>query len=162
VLGAPQAAAQSAPAAPASPFPAEASKLGVRKCANLFSTIGQTATAGSTYAVQVRANSENPDAHAVQGVAGMTYDTPEIRGQAASVVLAAPVGNTCEGQLVRVAPFQQPCGEVLGLLPAGSTGTADLSGVPLYDLGNNQGQALLVTSGNSCVVVTIAQMAVAE
>jgi hypothetical protein len=149
-----------APAAqPVDAFRQQADRLAVQRCANLFSAIGQTATAGSTYAVQVHANRENPDAHAVQGVVGITYDTPEIRGQAAGVVLAAPVGNACEGQLVRVAPFQQPCDEVVGLLPAGSTGAATLAGVPLYNLGGNQGQALLVTSGNSCVVVTVAQMA---
>jgi len=168
LLGSSQAAAQSQPAAPApaaqnvDAFRQQADQLAVRRCANLFSAIGQTATAGSTYAVQVHANRDNPDAHAVQGVAGINYDTPEIRGQAAGIVLAAPVGNACEGQLVRIAPFQEPCPQVVSLLPAGSRESARLAGVPLYDLAGNQGQALLVTSGNSCVVVTVAQMATTQ
>jgi len=168
LLGATQSAAQSQRAAPApaaqatDAFRQQAEQLGVQRCANLFSAIGQTATAGSTYAVQVHANRDNPDAHAVQGVAGINYDTPEIRGQAAGIVLAAPVGNACEGQMVRVAPFQEPCPQIVSLLPAGSTEAAKLAGVPLYNLGGNQGQALLVTSGNSCVVVTVAQMATTQ
>lgn len=170
LLSGAHAAAQSAPTADVSApaaqstnaFAEQAARLGVGRCANLFSTAGQMMTAGSTYAVQVQASGENPDAHAVQGVAGIAYDTPELKGQAAGVVLAAPVGQACEGQLVRVAPFQKPCADVLALLPGGSTAAGDLSGVPLYDLGGNQGQAMLITNGNSCVVVTVARMASAR
>ena len=140
-------------------FRQQTERLGVRRCANLFSAAGQMTTAGSTYAVQVQANRENPNAHATRGVVGITYDTPDLRGQAAGVVMAAPVGQGCEGQLVRVAPFQKPCAEVLGLLPAGSTPAGKLMDVPLYNLGGNRGQAMLVSSGSSCVVVTVAPVA---
>lgn len=159
LLGGMQVAAQSQPAAQnVDAFRQQAEQLGVQRCANLFSTAGAMTTAGSTYAVQVQASGESPDAHAVQGVAGISYDTPELRGSAAGVVLAAPVGQSCEGQLVRVAPFQKACAEVLGLLPAGSTPAGNLMDVPLYNLGGNQGQAMLVSSGNSCVVVTVAPL----
>ena len=148
-----------ATAADINPFPTEASRLGVYKCANLFSALGQAAAYGSTFGVATHADQASPDAHAVQAVAGMTYSTPGYSGQAASVILAAPVGQSCEGQMVRVAPFQKPCKDVVSQLPAGSVPNGVLSGVPLYNLGGNQGQALLIASGTNCVVVTVTQAA---
>lgn len=59
---------------------------------------------------------------------------------------------------MRVAPFQQPCAQVLRLLPGGSTPAGNLRDVPLYNLGGNQGQAMLVSNGDSCVVVTVAPL----
>lgn len=137
-------------------FKSEAGKLGAKKCANLFSGMGQAVTNGSTFAVRTETNKKAPDNHAVQGVVGMAYNLPELKGQAAGIMFAAPVGQGCEGQLVRVAPFQKSCQDVVGLLPAGSVPSQSLSGVPTYQLGGNQGQALLIASGKSCVVVTIA------
>jgi hypothetical protein len=154
VAAAPQAAA---PAQPANPFQAQVGQLGVRKCANLFSALGQTVALGSDYAGQVQTEKAAPDAHGVVGVVGMTYKTPAYSSQAAGVVVATPVGTKCEGQLVRVAPFQRACKDVLALLPAGSTAAGSLSGVPLYNLGGNQGQAMLIASGPACVVVTVAR-----
>ena len=46
VAATPQAAA---PAQPTNPFQAQASQLGVRKCANLFSALGQTVALGSDH-----------------------------------------------------------------------------------------------------------------
>ncbi|MDQ8754662.1 hypothetical protein RCO27_00325 [Sphingosinicella sp. LHD-64] len=129
----------------------------MRRCANLLSALGQTVAYGSTYTVHTQAEPAAPDAHGVQGVVGMTYDTPGYSGPAAGIVLAAPVGEGCEGQVVRVAPYQRACPDVVALLPAGSVQAGMLSGVPLYTLGGNQGQALLVASGGACVVVTVAQ-----
>ena len=145
------------PANPANPFQQQAAQLGVRKCAGLFTALGQTATYGSAYATQTRTGQGNPDASGVHAVAGMTYNTPDFRGQAAAVVMAAPAGQGCEGQLVRIAPYQRPCQQMVALFPAGSTAAGSLSGVPLYNLGGNQGQALLVPNGQTCVVVTVAQ-----
>jgi len=163
-LGGTAAAAQSGqvaepPAPSANPFPAEASKLGVQKCANLYSALGQSVSFGSDYAVLTQIEPSAPDAHAVQGIVGITYSGPAHSGQAAGIVLAAPVGDSCEGQIIRVAPFQRSCADTLSLLPAGSAAAGELSGVPLYELGGNQGQALLVSSGTSCVVVTVARAA---
>lgn len=152
------AAAQSAPAATAAPnpFQDQAQQLGANRCASLFGALGQIVTLGSNYAVQADVASRAPDAHAVQGVVGMTYNLPELKGQAAGVVVAVPNGETCEGNLVRVAPFQKSCQDVLSLLPSGSKPAGELSGLPLYDLGD-QGRALLVSSGATCVVVTVAR-----
>lgn len=154
-------AAQSKQAATKAPaanvFQEQAGKLGVRRCANLFAALGNTVSNGAAYTVQTQTGGAAADAHGVQGVVGMTYDTPGYAAQAAGVVIAAPVGTKCEGQLVRVAPFQRACKDVVDQLPAGSTAVGSLSGVPLYNLGGGQGQAMLVSNGNSCVVVTIAR-----
>ena len=54
-----------------------------------------------------------------------------------------PTDQGCEGNLVRVAPFQKPCQEVASTLPQGSTLAETLSGTPLYNLANNQGRPSL-------------------
>ncbi|TIS63379.1 MAG: hypothetical protein E5W93_03765 [Mesorhizobium sp.] len=140
------------------PFQAHVAQAGVRTCANLFATLGQALTAGSTYAVQTQWDNTSPDTHALQAVAGMSYDLPDYKTQAAGVVFASPVGQTCEGGFVRVAPFQKSCQEVAQTLPKGSVATDNLSNTMLFNLANNGGQALLVPTGNTCIVVSVARM----
>ncbi len=155
------AAPASAPTTPnaASPgtrvFAEQAGKLGAQKCARLYSVLGDLVSHGADYAVRTETNKQAPDAHLIQGAVGMTYNLPDMKGQAAGLVFASPVANGCEGHLVRIAPFQKPCQQVVKDLPAGSVAAADLSGVPLYQLGGGQGQALMIASGASCVVVTV-------
>ncbi|KUM24159.1 hypothetical protein AU467_06960 [Mesorhizobium loti] len=145
-------------AASKNPFQAHVTQAGVRTCANLFTTLGQALTAGSTYAVQTQWDNTSPDTHAVQAVAGMSYDLPDYKTQAAGVVYASPLGQTCEGGFVRVAPFQKSCQEVAQTLPKGSVPTDNLSNTMLFNLANNGGQALLVPTGNTCIVVSVARM----
>lgn len=151
-------AQRAASPAAASPFQEQAGKLGARKCASLYAALGQGLTQGAAFAVKTEADKTSPDAHIVQGVVGMTYNLPDLKGQAGGAVLAAPGAQGCEGYMVRVAPFQKPCGEMVRALPAGSAGEQMLSGVAQYRLGGNQGQALMIPSGPGCVVVTLAGM----
>jgi hypothetical protein len=141
------------------PFHKHISQAGISTCANLFPVLGQALTFGSTYAVNTQWNKTSPDAHSVQAVAGMSYDTPEYKEKAAGVIVASPAAAGCEGTFVRVAPFQKPCQEVVATLPQGSTLAETLSGTPYYNLANNSGQALLISSGNSCVVVSVGSLA---
>jgi hypothetical protein len=154
----PDAAAQAgAPQAAATSFQNQAAQLGVKSCAALFSSLGDSLTLGTTYASNAQAQQTAPNDHATQAVVGMKYDTPNYKGQAAGVVLTAPTkAGGCEGSLVRVAPFPQSCPDVVRQLPPGSALATSLSGTPLYNLGGNQGQALLVPSSAGCVVVTVA------
>jgi hypothetical protein len=153
-------AAAAAKVAPASVdvFREQANKVGARSCADLYEALGQGLTRGAAYSVKTEADKAAPDAHLVQGVLGMTYDQPDLKGPAGGVVLAAPGQGGCEGYMVRVAPFQKPCAEVVSLLPAGSTAGQALSGVWRYQLAGNQGQALMIPSGAACVVVTLSGM----
>lgn len=150
--------AQQAAPAPANLFQDQAGKLGARKCAGLYAALGQGMTQGAAYTLKTETSKEAPDAHIVQGVVGMAYNLPDLKGPAGGIVLATPMPKGCEGYMVRVAPFQKPCAEVLRLLPAGSVEEQRLSGVPQYRLGGNQGQALVIPSGSTCVVVTLAGM----
>jgi hypothetical protein len=164
VASAPPAAATATPPAPTAPdavspgarvFAEQAGKLGAQKCARLYSVLGDLVSHGADYAVRTETNKQAPDAHLIQGAVGMTYNLPDMKGQAAGLVFASPVANGCEGHFVRIAPFQKPCQQVVKDLPAGSVAAADLSGVPVYQLGGGQGQALMIASGASCVVVTV-------
>lgn len=151
--------AQQAAPSPANLFQDQAGKLGARKCASLYAALGRGMTQGAAYTLKTETSKEAPDAHMVQGVVGMAYNLPDLKGPAGGIVLATPMPKGCEGYMVRVAPFQKPCAEVLRLLPAGSVEEQRLSGVPQYRLGGNQGQALVIPSGSACVVVTLAGMA---
>ena len=139
-------------------FRDQANKVGAQSCANLYEALGQGLTRGAAFSVKTEANQSAPDAHIVQGVLGMTYDLPDLKGPAGGIVLAAPGAGGCEGYLVRVAPFQKPCAEVVSLLPAGSVAGQALSGVWRYQLAGTQGQALMIPNGSTCVVVTLSGM----
>ncbi|MCX8476984.1 MAG: hypothetical protein MT490_14425 [Sphingomonas sp.] len=151
--------AQQAAPPPANLFQDQAGKLGARKCASLYAALGRGMTQGAAYTLKTETSKEAPDAHIVQGVVGMAYNLPDLKGPAGGIVLATPMPKGCEGYMIRVAPFQKPCAEVLRLLPAGSVEEQRLSGVPQYRLGGNQGQALVIPNGSTCVVVTLAGMA---
>lgn len=141
------------------PFEKHASQAGVRTCAKVFAALGQALTLGSTYTEQTQWNTSSPDTHPVQAIAGMTYDLPDYKAQAAGVVFASPIGQGCEGGFVRVAPFQRACQDIVQTLPAGSVLADNLSNSMLFNLANNGGQALLVPNGNACVVISVARMA---
>jgi hypothetical protein len=153
-----QKTADNAPAAGDTPFGKHADEAGVRTCANVFAALGQAVTAGSTYAVQTQWDNSAPDAHSMQAVAGMTYDLPDYKAQAAGVVFASPLGKGCEGGFVRVAPFRKSCQEVAATLPKGSVLADTLAASSLFNLADNGGQALLVPEGNTCIVVSVARM----
>ncbi|MCD9122707.1 hypothetical protein [Cupriavidus sp. UGS-1] len=151
-----QAAPANAPQGAAATFQKQAADLGIKSCANLFAALGESLTRGTTYASNASTQKDAPNDHAAQAVVGMRYDTPNYKGQSAGVIFTSPTKTGCEGGLVRVAPFPQSCPDVVKQLPQGSSLATTLSGTPLYNLGGNQGQALLVPSGSSCVVVTVA------
>jgi hypothetical protein len=143
VQGEPTQAVPADTSANKNPFQAHAAQAGVRTCANLFATLGEALTAGSTYAVQTQWDKTSPDTHAVQAVAGMSYNLPDYKTQAAGIVYASPVGQTCEGGFVRVAPFQKSCQEVAqalpkGILPRGALHTSGEVADP-NDLGSRGG-----------------------
>ncbi|WP_139813003.1 hypothetical protein [Ensifer aridi] len=146
-------------AAGETPFEKHANQAGVRTCAKVFAALGQALTLGTTYTEQTQWNTSSPDTHPVQAIAGMTYDLPDYKAQAAGVVFASPIGQGCEGGFVRVAPFQKTCQEIVQTLPKGSVLADNLSNSMLFNLANDGGQALLVPTGNACVVVSVARMA---
>lgn len=142
-----------------SPFRQHAKQAGLLACSNVFPGLGTLLTEGSQYGVQSIWNNETPDRHAVQALVGMNYASEGYTGTAAGVVVAAPTGSDCEGSMVRVAPFPVPCADMPARLPQGSKLTNNLAQVSVYELPNNGGNAMLLPSGNSCVVISVASAA---
>ncbi|ESY71285.1 MULTISPECIES: hypothetical protein [unclassified Mesorhizobium] len=155
--GATAAQAQAAaPALPDTPFLEHVKQAGVQACSTIYPVLGQILTTGAKYSVKSLWNDQAADKHAVQAFVGMDYATERYSGPAAGVVFASPTASGCEGAMVRVAPFASPCSEIPSVLPQGSKITDHLGKVEVYELGGNAGEALLLPTGNSCVVISVA------
>ncbi|MBZ9710839.1 hypothetical protein LB543_29480 [Mesorhizobium sp. ESP7-2] len=154
-----QAEAAAPPALPDSPFLQHVKQAGVQACSTVFPVLGQLLTTGTKYSVKSLWNDQAADKHAVQAFVGMDYATDRYSGPAAGVVFASPTASGCEGAMVRVAPFASPCADIPSVLPQGSKITDHLGQVEVYELGGNTGEALLLPTGNTCVVISIASAA---
>lgn len=154
-----QAEVAAAPALPDSPFLQHVKQAGVQACSTVFPVLGQLLTTGTKYSVKSLWNDQAADKHAVQAFVGMDYATDRYSGPAAGVVFASPTASGCEGAMVRVAPFASPCADIPSVFPQGSKITDHLGQVEVYELGGNTGEALLLPTGNTCVVISIASAA---
>lgn len=144
------------PAPADTPFLQHAKQAGLQSCSSVFPGLGELLTNGSQYSVQSIWNAETPDKHAVQALVGMNYATEGYSGPAAGVVVAAPTGSLCEGSMVRVAPFAASCADMPAMLPKGSKLTNNLAQISVYELPDNGGNAMLLPTGNNCVVISVA------
>lgn len=142
---------------PDTPFAAHAKEAGLTTCGTVFPVLGQLLVNGAQYDVQSAWHKEEPNKHAVQALVGLNYASQDYSGPAAGIVFASPVGSACEGAMVRVTPFARKCQDVVQLLPQGSALASALGQVPVYNVANNGGQVLLVSSGDSCVAVSVTQ-----
>jgi hypothetical protein len=147
------------PSRPETPFLQHARQAGLKSCSTVFPVLGELLTNGAKYDVQSSWNNEAADRHAVQALVGMSYTAQNYSGPAAGVVFAAPTQSSCEGTMVRVAPFSASCGEIPAILPQGSKLASNLGQIVVYALANNGGNALLLPTGSGCVVVSVASAA---
>ena len=147
------------PALADTPFLQHAKQAGLQSCSNIFPALWQMLTTGTTYSVQSIWNNEAPDKHVVEALVGMNYATQGYSGPAAGLVFAAPTASACEGTMVRVAPFATSCADVPALLPKGSKLANNLGQISVYELANGGGNAMLLPTGNSCVVISVASAA---
>ena len=147
------------PALADTPFLQHAKQAGLQSCSTVFPVLGQLLTNGAQYNVQSIWNNEAADKHAVQALVGMNYATQGYSGPAAGIVFAAPVASGCEGAMVRVAPFTGSCPEISAKFPNGSKLVNNLGQVGVYELGNDGGDAMLLPTGNGCVVISVASAA---
>lgn len=139
----------------ATPFVQHVRQAGLKACAAAYPALGQMMAGGSPYAVISSWNRKAPDAHSIQALAGLSLNTPEYKGPAAGVVLAAPSPSGCEGNAVRVVPLPQSCAAVVKELPQGSQLVRNLSGTLVYELGAGRGQLMLLSSAASCVAISV-------
>ena len=151
--------AQTTPNPPDTPFLQHTKQAGLQACSGVFPVLGQLLTSGAQYSIQSSWNNQTPDKHAVQALVGMDYATADYNASAAGIVFAAPTGSACEGAMVRVAPYARPCADIPSLLEQGSKLVNTLGKVMVYELAGNRGNAMLVPTGDSCVVVSVAQAA---
>lgn len=138
------------------PFFQHAKKADLKSCSRIFPALGELLTSGSKYSVQSFWDSEDADKHAVQALVGMDYATKGYTGSAAGVVFAAPTASACEGAMIRVAPFSTSCSNIPSMLPQGSQLANTLGRVSVYSLGDNGGDALLLPTGDTCIVISVA------
>ncbi len=146
-------------ARPETPFLQHARQAGLKSCSTVFPVLGELLTNGAKYDVQSSWSNDAADSHAVQALVGMSYTSQNYSGPAAGVVFAAPTQSTCEGTMVRVAPFSASCAEIPAILPQGSKLASNLGQIAVYALANNGGNALLLPTGTGCVVVSVASAA---
>ncbi|QND62858.1 hypothetical protein HB777_02285 [Mesorhizobium loti] len=147
------------PALPDTPFLQHVKQAGVQACSTIYPVLGQILTTGTKYSVKSLWNDQAADKHAVQAFVGMDYASERYSGPAAGIVFASPTASGCEGAMVRVAPFASPCADIPSILPQGSKITDHLGQVEVYELGGNAGEALLLPTGKSCVVISVASAA---
>ncbi|RWC47865.1 MAG: hypothetical protein EOS55_13370 [Mesorhizobium sp.] len=147
------------PALPDTPFLEHVKQAGVQACSTVYPVLGQILTTGTKYSVKSLWNDQAADKHAVQAFVGMDYASERYSGPAAGIVFASPTTSGCEGAMVRVAPFASPCADIPSILPQGSKITDHLGQVEVYELGGNAGEALLLPTGKSCVVISVASAA---
>lgn len=143
------------PSPPPSLFAQHAQQAGLKACAAAYPALGAMVASGADYNVASSWNTEAPDAHPMQGLVGMTVGAPQYKGPAVGVVLATPTPGGCTGGAIRIVPFPQTCAVIAQQLPAGSKLVRDLSGTPLYQIGGNQGQVMLLSAQEGCVTISI-------
>ncbi|MBB3609421.1 hypothetical protein [Rhizobium sp. BK602] len=147
------------PALANTPFLQHAKQAGLQSCSTVFPVLGELLTNGTQYNVQSVWNNEAADKHAVQALVGMNYATQGYSGPAAGIVFAAPLASGCEGAMVRVAPFTASCPDISTRFPNGSKLVNNLGPIGVYELGNDGGNAMLLPTGNGCVVISVASAA---
>lgn len=165
----PQEAQSPAAAAPVLPqqaaqqptvFDDHAKQGNIVTCANVFATLGRGVAVNSTYTAQSQWDQKAGNAHSVQSLVALTPNqAPQNNAQrAAGIVFAAPVGSSCEGNLVRVTPSAESCPAVAAELAKlhGQSGTlGDLATLALP----NGALVMLIPFGNACVAVTAMRIA---
>lgn len=148
-------------------FDDQARQANIVTCANLFGTLGRGLAMNSNYTAQSQWDAKAGNSHSVQSLVALAPNQAPQGNQvppgtavqqAAGVVFAAPVGSSCEGNLVRVTPRTENCSTVAAELAKlnGQTGAlGELATVAL----SNGAQVVLIPFGNTCVAVTALRVA---
>ncbi|WLA84269.1 MULTISPECIES: hypothetical protein [Bradyrhizobium] len=132
-------------------------------CANLFGTLGRGLAMNSNYTAQSQWDAKAGNSHSVQSLVALAPNqpsqaTPAANQQAAGIVFAAPVGSSCEGNLVRVTPRTENCSTVAAELAKLNGQTGALGELATMALPNGA-QVVLIPLGNACIAVTALRVA---
>ena len=133
----------------------------IATCANLFGLLGRGLATNSNYTAQSQWDAKAGNSHSVQSLVALAPNqAPQgsAAQRAAGIVFAAPVGSSCEGNLVRVTPSAESCPTVaaeLAKLNGQNGALGDLATIALP----NGAQVVLIPFGNACVAVTALRVA---
>lgn len=133
----------------------------IATCANLFGLLGRGLATNSNYTAQSQWDAKAGNSHSVQSLVALAPNqAPQgsAAQRAAGIVFAAPVGSSCEGNLVRVMPSAESCPTVaaeLAKLNGQNGALGDLATIALP----NGAQVVLIPFGNACVAVTALRVA---
>ena len=133
----------------------------IATCANLFGLLGRGLATNSNYTAQSQWDAKAGNSHSVQSLVALAPNqAPQgsAAQRAAGIVFAAPVGSSCEGNLVWVTPSAESCPTVaaeLAKLNGQNGALGDLATIALP----NGAQVVLIPFGNACVAVTALRVA---
>ncbi|GKQ51988.1 hypothetical protein BRSPCE3_28430 [Bradyrhizobium sp. Ce-3] len=148
-------------------FDEQARQANIATCANLFGTLGRGLAMNSTYTAQSQWDAKAGNSHSVQSLVALAPNqapqSQTAQGSAASqpaagIVFAAPVGSSCEGNLVRVTPRAENCSTVAAELAKLNGQAGALGELPTVALPNGA-QVVLIPFGNACIAVTALRIA---
>ncbi|WP_461345241.1 hypothetical protein [Bradyrhizobium sp. USDA 4451] len=154
-------------------FDDQARQANIVTCANLFGTLGRGLAMNSNYTAQSQWDAKAGNSHSVQSLVALAPNqapqgnqasqgnqAPQGTAvqQAAGIVFAAPVGSSCEGNLVRVTPRAESCPTVAAELAKLNGQTGALGELATIALPNGA-QVVLLPFGNACVAVTALRLA---
>ena len=133
----------------------------IATCATLVGLLGRGLATNSNYTAQSQWDAKAGNSHSVQSLVALAPNqAPQgsAAQRAAGIVFAAPVGSSCEGNLVRVTPSAESCPTVaaeLAKLNGQNGALGDLATIALP----NGAQVVLIPFGNACVAVTALRVA---
>lgn len=133
-------------------FGQEATKIGAKKCAALFSNMGENLVSGSSFDMIASGTEQAGDENPISAITGQVYTSNNGRGS--GVVFASPLGNGCAGMLTRTILQMQSCAEIAQQLPAGSERLKDLAATAAFHLPNNFNVLLMPASETSCIIIS--------
>jgi len=139
-------------------FDEHARQGNIATCANVFGTLGRSLATNSTFTAQSQWDSKAGNAHSVQSLVALSPNQSSAAQRAAGVVFVAPVGSSCEGNLVRVTPSPESCPTVAAELTKLNGQNGALGDLATMTLPNGA-QVVLIPFGNACVAVTALRIA---
>ncbi|RFB75609.1 hypothetical protein [Methylovirgula sp. 4M-Z18] len=143
---------QAAPQQP-SVFDEHVRQAKITTCANVFSALGHKVANNSVFTAETQWDAKASDAHSIQSVLALAGDAANPTLHAAGVVFAAPIGQSCEGTLVRVTPTSTNCPDLSAELTKQNGRSSPLGDLSLITLPNGA-QVVLIPFGNACIAMS--------
>jgi len=138
-----------------SAFDQQVRQAGILACARTFSALGRGLSGNFLYAAQSQWSSNSANDHSIQSLVALKAQAGAPNQQPdAGIVFAAPVGGSCEGQLLRVTPVTGTCDSIAARLSKSGGIAHPFGGLSLVTVPDSA-QVMLIPFSDSCVTVTV-------